>query len=128
MRFTIFAAIVLGLGTGLMAQDDLAKYQEHMKAAVAANMALGKAVTDKDAAAITASAGNAAAAFDWMADFFKGKGKDDGANFAKAASAAVKAVADAKTPEDQAAARAKIAPNCQGCHALYRAGQAFKGL
>ena len=128
MRLTIFIALVLGLGTGLMAQDDLAKFQEHMKAAVAANMALGKGVTEKDAAAIATNAANAATNFDWIADFFKSKGKDDAVGFAKAASAAVKAVADAKTPEDQVAARGKIGPNCQGCHAVYRDKNAFKGL
>jgi len=128
MRLTIFFAIVLGIGTGLMAQDDLATYQGHMKAAAAANGALRKAINDKDAAAITANAETMSTNFDWIATFFQGKGKDDAVGFAKAASAAAKAVADAKTPEDQTAALGKVMPNCNGCHAVYRAGQAFKGL
>jgi hypothetical protein len=111
-----------------MAQDDLAKYQEHMKAAAAANGAVGKAVTENDGAAVAANSANEAAAFDWIATFWDGKGKADAAGFAKAASAAAKAVGDAKTPEDAAAARGKIGPNCQGCHAVYRAGTAFKGM
>jgi cytochrome c556 len=128
MRLTITFAIALALGTGLMAQDDLAKYQEHMKAAAAANGAVGKAITEKDAAAAKTNAANAAAAFDWIATFFEGKGKADGAKFAKDASAAFKAIGDASTPEDMAAARAKIGPNCQGCHAVYRDKNAFKGM
>ena len=128
MRFVSLLVIVFALGTGLMAQDDLAQYQTHMKAAAAANGALGKAITDKDSAAIATNAGNMATAFDWIATFWQGKGKADAVQFAKAASAAAKAVGEARTPEDQAAARAKIGPNCQGCHAAYRAGQAFKGL
>jgi mono/diheme cytochrome c family protein len=127
MRFTIFVALVLGLGSGLMAQDDLAKFQEHMKAANAANMALRKAITDKDAAAVSANAGTMATNFEWIAGFFKDKGKADGEKFAKDASVASKAIADAK-PDDQMAAAGKVAPNCQGCHGLYRAGSAFKGL
>jgi cytochrome c556 len=63
-----------------------------------------------------------------MAAFFKDKGKADGEKFAKDASAASKAIGEAKTPEDQQAAMGKLMPNCQGCHAVYRAGQAFKGL
>ena len=128
MRLTIFIAIVLGLGTGLMAQDDLATFQTHMKAAAAANGALRKAITDKDAAGITANVGTMTTNFDAIADFFKSKGKDDAVGFAKAASAAAKAIGDAKTPEDQTAALGKLGPNCQGCHAVYRAGSAFKGL
>jgi hypothetical protein len=105
MRFVSLLVIVFALGTGLMAQDDLAQYQTHMKAAAAANGALGKAITDKDSAAIATNAGNMATAFDWIATFWQGKGKADAVQFAKAASAAAKAVGEAKTPEDQAAAR-----------------------
>jgi hypothetical protein len=32
MRFVSLLVIVFALGTGLMAQDDLAQYQTHMKA------------------------------------------------------------------------------------------------
>jgi cytochrome c556 len=128
MRLTITFAIALALGTGLMAQDDLAKYQEHMKAAAAASGAMRKAVMDKDAAAMTANATTMVTQFDWIAGFFKEKGKDDGVGFAKNASAAAKAVADAKTPEDMAAAAGKIQPTCGACHMVYRAGSAFKGM
>jgi len=69
MRFVSLLVIVFALGTGLMAQDDLAQYQTHMKAAAAANGALGKAITDKDSAAIATNAGNMATAFDWIATF-----------------------------------------------------------
>jgi hypothetical protein len=129
MRLATLSVFVFALfGTGLMAQDDLAQYQTHMKAAAAANGALRQALGAKDTAAAATSAGNAVAAFDWIATFWQGKGKDDGATFAKNAGAAFKAVADAKTPEDQAAAAAKIQPTCGACHAVYRAGSAFKGL
>lgn len=125
---TIVISTIALCGTGLMAQDDLAKFQEHMKAVAAANGALGKAITDKDATAATANANTIATNFEWIADFFKGKGKDDAVGFAKAAGAAAKAVAEAKTPEDMAAARTKLGPNCMSCHMVYRAGQAFKGM
>ena len=129
MRRIIISTIAFALcAAGLFAQDDLAKYQEQMKAAAAANMGLRKGVTEKDSAAIATNAANMSAAFDKIATFFEGKGKADGVGFAKAASAAAKAAGDAKTPEDQAAAVGKIGPNCQGCHAVYRAGNAFKGL
>jgi cytochrome c556 len=127
-RTSIFAIVFALCAAGLFAQDDLAKYQEHMKAAAMANGALRKGVTEKDTAAVTASAATMVTNFDWMAGFFKDKGKDDGVGFAKAASAAAKAVGDAKTPEDMAAAVAKVGPTCQACHMVYRAGSAFKGM
>jgi cytochrome c556 len=127
-RATLLATIFALCGTGLIAQDDLAQYQEHMKAAVAANRALGAAVKAGDTAGVTTNAANLVTQFDWIATFWQGKGKTDAVNFAKAASAAAKATGDAKTPEDMAAASAKIAPNCGGCHAVYRNGTAFKGM
>jgi hypothetical protein len=111
-----------------MAQDDLAQYQDHMKAVRAANMALQKAVADKDSAAIATNSANAVTAFDWIANFFQQKGKADGVTFAKNAAAAFKAVGDAKTPEDQAAAAQKINPTCGACHTVYRQGSNFKGM
>lgn len=111
-----------------MAQDDLAKFQEHMKAAAAANMAMRKAVMEKDAAGVTSNAATMTASFEWIGTFFKDKGKEDGVTFAKNASAAVKAITDATTPEDQTAAIGKLGPTCNACHMVYRAGSAFKGL
>jgi cytochrome c556 len=108
---------------GLFAQDELATYQASMKAAAGANGALRKAVADKDTAAITANAKTMADNFEKMSAFFKAKGKDDGVKFADSARDAVKAVA-----AGDESAMAKIGPNCQGCHTLYRAGSAFKGL
>jgi hypothetical protein len=99
-----------------------------MKAAAAANGALRKAVMDKDSAAIATNSANAVTAFDWIANFFQQKGKADGVTFAKNASAAFKAVGDAKTPEDQAAAAQKIQPTCGACHMVYRQGSTFKGM
>jgi cytochrome c556 len=129
MRRIIISTIAFALcAAGLFAQDDLAQYQTHMKAAAAANMGLRKGVTEKDSAAIATNAANMSAAFDWIATFWDGKGKADASGFAKAASAAAKAVGDAKTPEDTTAALGKIQPNCGGCHAVYRAGTAFKGM
>jgi hypothetical protein len=123
-----FVFVFALLGTGLMAQDDLAQYQTHMKAAAAANGQVRQAVTAKDTAAAAAAATTAATNFDWIATFWQGKGKDDGVTFAKNAGAAFKAIADAKTPEDQAAAAAKVNPTCGACHAVYRAGNQFKGM
>ena len=125
---TLFVLVSSLCGTGLMAQDDLANYQTHMKAAAAANGALRQALGAKDTAAAATAAGNAVAAFDWIATFWQGKGKDDGATFAKNASAAFKGVADAKTADDQAAAAGKMQPTCGACHTVYRAGNQFKGM
>jgi cytochrome c556 len=128
MRLASLFVFVFALaGTGLIAQDDLAQYQPHMKAAAAASGALTKAITDKDAAAVKANVDTMVSNFDWIATFWQGKGKDDAVKFAKAASDAAKAVG-AASPDDMAAAAAKIRPNCGGCHAVYRAGSAFKGL
>jgi hypothetical protein len=127
-RATLFALVFALCGTGLIAQDDLAQYQEHMKAAATASGALRAAVMAKDAAAATANAKTMQTQFDWMVTFWQGKGKDDGVKFAQNASAAAKAVADATTPEDMAAAAQKVNPTCGACHMVYRAGSAFKGM
>ncbi len=99
-----------------------------MKAAAAASGALNKAIMEKDAAAVKANSETMVSNFGWIATFFKDKGKDDGVKFATAASDAAKAVAAASTPEDMAAAAQKIRPTCGGCHMVYRAGSAFKGM
>ena len=108
---TVFAFCL----AGLMAQDELAQYQTWMKA-----------VQAKDVPAAAAAAKTAAENFDSIATFWKSKGKEDAVGFATAARDDAKAAAAATTPEDQQAALAKIAPNCQGCHAVYRDGQKFK--
>jgi cytochrome c556 len=129
MRLTTIFVIVSALFVGgLLAQDDLAQYQPHMKAVQAASGALRQAAAAKDAAAMTTNAGNMVTEFTWIGTFFQGKGKDDGVKFAAASKAAAQAVVDAKTPDDMAAAAAKINPTCGACHMVYRAGQAFKGM
>jgi len=129
MRLTTIFIIVSALFVGgLLAQDDLAQYQPHMKAAAAASGALRQAAAAKDAAAMTTNAGNMVTEFTWIGTFFQGKGKDDGVKFAANAKAAAQAVVDAKTPDDMAAAAMKINPTCGACHMVYRAGQAFKGM
>jgi cytochrome c556 len=127
-RLSLFVFVFALCGTGLVAQDDLAKYQEHMKAVQAANGALRQGIAAKDTAAVTTNATNMVTQFDWIAGFFQEKGKADGVTFAKNASAAAKAIADAKTPEDQQAAAMKLNPTCGACHMVYRAGSAFKGM
>ena len=92
-----------------------------MKAGAGANMALRKAVTEKDAAAVKANAEKMATAFDDMAKFWVGKHNADAQKFAEAASAAAKAVGGGDD-----SALAKIGPTCQGCHAITRAGNDFK--
>jgi hypothetical protein len=124
---TIFVAIFAFCLAGL-AQDELAQYQTWMKAAAGANGAAKKAVAAKDVAAASAAAKTASENFNSIATFWKGKGKDDAVKFATTASEAAAAAAAATTSEDQAAALAKIGPNCQGCHMAYRDGQKFKGI
>jgi cytochrome c556 len=119
---TVFAFCL----AGLMAQDELAQYQTWMKAAAGGQRAAMKAVQAKDVPAAAAAAKTAAENFDSIATFWKSKGKEDAVGFATAARDDAKAAAAATTPEDQQAALAKIAPNCQGCHAVYRDGQKFK--
>jgi len=129
MRLTTIFVIVSALFVGgLMAQDDLAQYQTHMKAAAAASGALRQAVAARDGAALTANATTLVTEFTWIGTFFQGKGKDDGVKFAAAAKAAAQAVVDARTPDDMAAAAPKINPTCGACHMVYRAGSAFKGM
>lgn len=129
MRLTTIFVFVLSLcATAMFAQDDLATYQTHMKAAAAASGALRQASAAKDGAALTANANTLVTEFTWIGTFFQGKGKDDGVKFAANAKAAAQAVVDAKTPDDMAAAAAKINPTCGACHMVYRAGSAFKGM
>ena len=129
MRKATILISTLAFGAfGLMAQDDLAKFQPIMKAAAGANGATRKAVGAGDVAEAAAKAKEMSAAFDQIAAFFKAKGKDDAVGFAEGASAVGKAIAAATTKEDQAAAVAKLGGNCQGCHKVYRDGEKFKGL
>jgi cytochrome c556 len=127
-RATLFVIVFALAGTGLIAQDDLAQYQEHMRAVNTANRGLRQALMAKDTAAAKTNATNMVTQFDWIATFFQGKGKDDGVKFAKAAGEAAKAIADASTPEDMSAAAMKLNPTCNACHMVYRAGTAFKGM
>lgn len=122
-KATILISALAFSAFGLFAQDELAKYQTSMKAAAGANGALRKAVADKDAAAVSANAAKMAASFEEISKFFEAKGKADGVKFANDARDAAKAVAGGDE-----SALAKIGPACQGCHAQYRAGSAFKGL
>jgi len=124
----IFVTVFAFCLAGLMAQDELAQYQTWMKAADGANRTARKSVQAKDVAAAAAAAKDEAAAFESMAGFFKAKGKDDGVKFAENARDAAKAASEATTPEDQQAALMKIGPNCQGCHAIYRDMNKFKGM
>jgi cytochrome c556 len=125
---TILVTVFAFCLAGLMAQDELAQYQTWMKAASGSQKTAMKSVQAKDVAATAAAAKDEAAAFDSIATFWKSKGKDDAVAFASSARDSAKAAAAATTPEDQQAALAKVAPNCQGCHAVYRDGQKFKGL
>jgi cytochrome c556 len=122
-KATILISALAFSAFGLFAQDELATYQASMKAAAGANGALRKAVTEKDSAAVTANAQKMADSFEQIAKFFQGKGKEDGVKFANAARDAAKSVAGGDE-----SALAKIGPNCQGCHAVYRDGNKFKGL
>lgn len=129
MRLALIFVTVFAFSlAGLMAQDELAQYQTWMKAGASGQRAAMKAVQASDVAAAKAAAKDSAAAFDSMAEFFKAKGKDDGVKFAEATRDAAKAASEATTIEDVQANLAKMGPNCQGCHAQYRMGNAFKNL
>jgi hypothetical protein len=129
MRQIAVLAIVFACGlVGLMAQDELTQYQTWMKAAAGARGAAGKAVQAKDVAAAAAASKTAADNFDSIATFWKSKGKDDAVAFATSARDAARAAAAATTSDDQQAALAKITPNCNGCHAVYRDMNRFKGI
>jgi hypothetical protein len=125
---TILVTVFAFCLAGLMAQDELAQYQTWMKTAAGSQKTAMKSVQAKDVAATAAAAKDEAAAFDSIATFWKSKGKDDAVAFASSARDSAKAAAAATTPEDQQAALAKIAPNCQGCHAVYRDMNKFKGM
>jgi hypothetical protein len=127
-KATILISALALTAFGLIAQDELATYQTSMKAAAGANGAIRAALTANDTATVTAKAKDMSAAFDQIAVFFKAKGKDDAVKFAESARDASNAVASASTIDDQKAALAKLAPNCMGCHALYRDGSKFKNL
>jgi cytochrome c556 len=129
MRTVTSLLIVLAFGAaGILAQDELAQYQTWMKAAAGARGAAMKGVQAKDVAATSAAAKTAAENFDSIATFWKSKGKDDAVGFATTARDAAKAAAAATTSEDQQTALAKIGPACNGCHAVYRDANKFKGM
>lgn len=122
----IICAIALG-ATALLAQDaDLTQYQTWMKGAVAAQGAARTAIAAKDDAAVKENANKMAENFDSIAKFWTGKKKDDATKFAETARDGSKALAAAKTPEDQAAAMQAVGATCRGCHTAYRDGSAFK--
>ena len=73
LRATLLAIVFALCGTGLFAQDDLAQYQEHMKAADAANRALRGAGRSGDAAGVTTNANNMVTQFDWIANLLSGQ-------------------------------------------------------
>ncbi|MDE3195500.1 MAG: cytochrome c [Acidobacteriota bacterium] len=129
MRLTAIFVIVSAFSlVGLMAQDDLAQFQPLMKAAAGGQRAAMQAVQGGDAAAAKAGAKDAAENLDKIAAFFKAKGKDDAVKFAEEARDAAKAASEAGSVEDIQANLRKMGPNCQGCHAQYRMGNAFKNL
>ena len=129
MRLAIVFVTVFAFSlAGLMAQDELTQFQTWMKAGAGGQRAAMKGVQAKDVAATAAAAKDSVAAFESIAAFFKTKGKDDAVKFAEGARDAAKAAAEATTPEDQQAALMKMGPNCQGCHAVYRDMNKFKGL
>jgi cytochrome c556 len=125
---TILVTVFAFCLAGLMAQDELAQYQAWMKTAAGSQKTAMSSVKTKDVAAAASAAKDEAAAFDSIATFWKSKGKSDAVAFATSARDNAKAAAAATTSEDQQAALAKIGPNCQGCHAVYRDGMKFKGM
>ena len=128
-RVSILLSIFAFCVAGLVAQDaDLAQYQTWMKAANGANMALRKAVTEKDAAGIKDNSAKAAESFDAIAKFFAKKGKADGEKFATDARDAAKAVGASTSDADTTAALGKLGGTCRGCHPIYRSQSEFKGL
>lgn len=129
MRLTIIIASVFAFSlAGLMAQDELAQFQTYMKGAAGGQRAAMTAMKGGDAAAAKTAAKDAAENFEKIAAFFKAKGKDDAVKFAEGARDAAKAASEASSPEDVQANLMKMGPNCQGCHAQYRMGNAFKNL
>lgn len=128
MRIASFVTAALLLAVSALSADDLADYQKMMKAGAAASNAVRKAITEKDAATAAAKAKEMAAAFDGMAAFWKAKGKDDAVKFSETASAAAKAAAAAKTPEEMQSALMPAGATCRGCHTVYREGDKFKGM
>jgi cytochrome c556 len=127
-KITIFVFALAFSALGLFAQDELAQYQTWMKGAVAARGGAQTAVNANDAAGAAAKFKDMADNFDHIAAFWKSKGKDDAVKFAEGARDAAKAGAESTSIDDQKAALAKAAPNCGGCHAIYRDGTKFKGL
>lgn len=116
-------ALVLGLAVVAMANDEGDMYDAmYMKPAIAANMAMQKAVNADLPAAATAAA-NLQEAFAKIEAFWSMKGADDAVMFAKNIqniAAEVKTDAD-KGDKDAAVAAAKmVGANCGGCHMAHR--------
>jgi cytochrome c556 len=122
--FGCVCVLVFGLTVVALANDEGDQYDMmYMKPAIAANMAMQKAVMGGDLGAAATDAGNLQAAFAKIEAFWTEKHADDAVMFAKNIQ---KAAEDTKTAamggdKDATAAAAKmVAANCGGCHMAHR--------
>lgn len=113
-------ATLLGVA---VAQEGAPHLQPFMKTVAAANGALRKAVTEKDATQTTTNAQKMADAFVKVQAHFEEDHLTDGVNFAKTAhEASMGLIAAANAGDwDKASDGLKaLGATCQGCHAQYR--------
>jgi cytochrome c556 len=114
------AMLMLGVA---VAQEGAPHLQAFMKTIAGANGALRKAVTDKDAAQVSANAQKTADAFAKVQSHLEEDHLTDGVNFAKTAhKASMDLIAAANAGDwDKASDQLKVlGGTCQGCHTQYR--------
>ena len=116
----ILSVAVFAVTTTLAAERP---FPEIMKAAVAANNGVRKAMTDKDNAKITAEAMKLKAEFKAMGKYWKSHGKADAATWSKTASTEAGNIVKALKKSDMAKADASfkaVGGTCRTCHEAYR--------
>ncbi len=120
-RFVIILSVAVFAVTTTLAAER--PFPEIMKAAVAANNGVRKAMTDKDNAKITAEAMKLKAEFKAMEKYWKTHGKVDAATWSKTASTEAGNIVKALKKSDSAKADASfkaVGGTCRTCHEAYR--------
>jgi hypothetical protein len=125
-QFKIGFTLFMGLLGGVLLAQTEADFAMWMQGIAQNNGKMGKAITAKDAATVTASAKVLEDNFKAVETFFTKRGTADAAKMAKDAHMAAAAVqaAVAKGDWDGAATSAKgVSGSCAGCHSVHRGGE-----
>lgn len=122
LRYTLLIATCL-FATALFGQDD-AQYKTWMKSLGPNVGAVRTAIMAKDTAAAASAADKLAATFTDVAEYWQKKNVADAVTLAQNARDDAKAIAAAKSSDDQSASLMKLQQQCGACHKAHRDGAA----